>query len=71
MTLIANLLLTIIQRQTKRPWSFSGLATMMRILLMHYVSLTFFDEPEKGWADVLTQYAKSPPKQEAIQTQLF
>jgi hypothetical protein len=70
-TLIVNLLLTIIQRQIHHPWSFSGLATMMRILLMHYVSLAFFDEPERGWADVLVQYAKSPPKQEAIQTMLF
>ena len=70
-TLIANLLLTIIQRQIHHPWSFSGLATMMRILLMHYVSLAFFDEPERGWADILVQYAKSPPKKEAIQTMLF
>lgn len=70
-TLIANLLLTIMQRQIKHPWSFSGLATMMRILLMQYVSLAFFEEPERAWADVLAQYIKSPPKLEAIQTQLF
>ena len=70
-TLIANLLLTIMQRQIKHPWSFSGLATMMRILLMQYVSLAFFEEPERAWADVLAQYTKSPPKLEAIQTQLF
>ena len=70
-TLIANLLLTIIQRQIKHPWSFSGFATMVRILLMHYVSLTFFEEPESGWAEVLAQYAKSPPKKQAIQTLLF
>ena len=59
------------QRQIKHPWSFSGLATMMRILLMQYVSLAFFEEPERAWADVLAQYTKSPPKLEAIQTQLF
>lgn len=44
---------------------------MLRILLMHYVSLAFLEGPESGWADVLAQYAKSPPKLEAIQTQLF
>ena len=66
-----NLLLTIIQRQIKHPWIFSGFATMLRILLMHYVSLAFLEGPESGWADVLAQYAKSPPKLEAIQTQLF
>ena len=33
-TLIANLLLMVIQKRIKRPWSFSGLATMIRIMLM-------------------------------------
>ena len=36
-TLIANLLLTLVQRGLKRHWSFSGLATMMRIILMLYI----------------------------------
>ena len=31
-TLIANLLLMIIQKRIKRPWSFSGLATIVRIM---------------------------------------
>ena len=35
-TLIANLLLMIIQKRIKRSWSFSGLATMVRIMLMYY-----------------------------------
>ena len=34
-TLIANLLLMVIQKRIKRTWSFSGLATMIRIMLMY------------------------------------
>lgn len=33
-TLIANLLLMVIQKRVKRTWSFSGLATMVRIMLI-------------------------------------
>ena len=47
-TLIANLLLMVIQKRIKRTWSFSGLATMFRIMIMYYVNCyTFFEEPEK------------------------
>jgi hypothetical protein len=42
-TLIANLLMTMLQRRLERPWSFSGLATIVRIVLMYYINLdTFF-----------------------------
>jgi hypothetical protein len=44
---------------------------MMRILLMHYVGLSFFEEPESGWQAVLAAYAESPPKTQTIQQQLF
>ena len=60
-TLIANLLLMVIQKRIKRTWSFSGLATMLRIMLMYYVNCyTFFEEPEKDWAKIL-QDKESPP----------
>ena len=53
-TLIANLLLMVIQKRIKRPWSFSGLATMIRIMLMYYVNCyTFLEEPEKDWAKMV------------------
>lgn len=43
-TLIANLLMTLLQRRLTRPWSFSGLSTMVRIVLMHYINMdTFFE----------------------------
>lgn len=38
-TLIANLLLSVLQSTLKRRWSFSGLATIVRIVLMYYLNL--------------------------------
>lgn len=62
-TLIANLLIMVLQKRIKRPWSFSGLATMVRIMLMHYVNCyTFFEEPEKDWLAILKSNESAPPK---------
>ena len=62
-TLIANLLLMVMQKQLKRTWSFSGLATMVRITLMNYVDFySLFNFPEKDWEDLLARMgqARSP-----------
>lgn len=49
-TLIANLLLMVMQKGLTRSWSFSGLATMVRITLMYYVDFySLFNHPEKDW----------------------
>jgi hypothetical protein len=62
-TLIANLLLLVIQKRIKRPWSFSGLATMFRIMLMYYVDCyTFLENPEKDWAALMEKAAEPPPE---------
>lgn len=62
-TLIANLLLMVMQKRIKRKWSFSGLATMVRIMLMYYVNLyTFLEDPEKDWAKLLSD-ADPPPEE--------
>ena len=62
-TLIANLLLMVIQKRIKRSWSFSGLATMIRIMLMYYVNCyTFLEEPEKDWAKMLEEAREIPPE---------
>lgn len=61
-TLIANLLLMILKRGLMRSWSFSGLATMVRIVLMYYVDFySLFNPPEKDWEMLLNQSSKSPP----------
>ena len=62
-TLIANLLLMVMQKRIRRTWSFSNLATMFRIMLMYYVnSYTFFEEPEKDWAKILKDWELQPPE---------
>lgn len=38
------------QKELTRSWSFSGLATMVRITLMYYVDFySLFNHPEKDW----------------------
>lgn len=60
-TLIANLLLMVMQRGLKRSWSFSGLATMVRISLMYYVDFySLFNHPEKDWESILESASGIP-----------
>ena len=60
-TLIANLLLMVMQKRLSRRWSFSGLATMMRITLMYYVDFySLFNNPEKDWEEMLKSINKPP-----------
>ena len=52
-TLIANLLLMVMQKRLTRSWSFSGLATLTRIVLMYYVDFySLFNNPEKDWENM-------------------
>ena len=61
-TLIANLLLMVMQRGLTRSWSFSGLATMVRINLMYYVDFySLFNHPEKDWQAILASASDAPP----------
>ena len=63
-TLIANLLLMVMQKRLQRPWSFSGLATMVRITLMDYVDFySLFNFPEKDWEDILAKTGQSSTEQ--------
>ena len=60
-TLIANLLLMIMQKGLTRSWSFSGLATMVRITLMYYVDFyRLFNHPEKDWEACLKATSDIP-----------
>lgn len=62
-TLIANLLLMVMRKGLKRQWSFSGLATMVRITLMYYVDFnSLFNNPEKDWKIILSEDFGTPPK---------
>lgn len=61
-TLIANLLLSLLQSTLQRLWNFSGLATMVRIVMMEYLNLNnFFNMPDADMKRVLEAAAESPP----------
>ena len=49
-TLIANLLMTVIQKKLKRNWAFSNLVSFCKIHLFNYIHLlSFLENPEKDW----------------------
>lgn len=61
-TLIANLLLSVLQSSLTRAWSFSGLATMVRIVMMYYINLeSFFNQPDADLKKMLAEASESPP----------
>ena len=61
-TLIANLLLSVLQSKLKRQWSFSGLATIVRIVLMYYLNLEkFLNQPDADLNIMLAEASESPP----------
>lgn len=61
-TLIANLLLTIVRKRVKREWSFSNLVTMVRQTMMYYINIySFCEDPEKAWLENIAQNNLSPP----------
>ena len=66
-TLIGNLLMTLLQRRLTRPWSFSGLATMVRIILMYYINMdTFFERPDEDLKLLLKQTSEEPLEEENL-----
>lgn len=67
-TLIANLLLSLLQSSLERSWSFSGLATIVRLVLMHYLNMqSFFNQPDADLKIMLAQAAQPPPRERESQ----
>jgi len=63
-TLIANLLLSLLQSSLERRWSFLGLATMVRIVLMYYLNMqAFFNQPDADLKIMLAHAAETPPEE--------
>lgn len=63
-TLIANLLLSVLQNKQTRRWSFSGLATMVRVVLMYYLNLEkFLNQPDADLKIKLADASESPPEE--------
>lgn len=49
-TLIANLLMTIVQKRLKRSWAFSNLVSFCKIHLFNYIHLlNFLENPDRDW----------------------
>lgn len=66
-TLIANLLLSVLQSKLKRRWSFSGFATIVRIVLMYYLDLEkFLNQPDADLNIMLAEASESPPESTQI-----
>ena len=62
-TLIANLLISLLQSSLERRWSFSGLVTMLRIVLMYYLNIqNFFNKPDEDLKLMLLNAAEPPPE---------
>lgn len=69
-TLIDNLLITLLQKGVSRSWSFSGLATIVRIMLMYYIVVQgFLEHPEKDWEEALAAILESPPEADEAEKQ--
>jgi hypothetical protein len=48
--LIANLLMTVIQKKLKKSWAFSNLVSFSKIHLFNYIHLiNFLENPDKDW----------------------
>jgi predicted RNA-binding protein with RPS1 domain len=48
--LIANLLMTVVQKRLKRSWAFSNLVSFCKIHLFNYIHLfRFLENPEREW----------------------
>lgn len=66
-TLIANLLIMLLKSGIKRGWSFSGLATILRLVLLSYLNpYTLFENPEADWSKIEEEMASSPPPEPSL-----
>ncbi len=55
-SMIANLLVSIIKSKIKRKWAFSNLVSLIRMHLMNYINIyKFLEEPEKSWRILITE----------------
>jgi len=53
-SMIANLLITLLKNKIKRKWAFSNLVSLIRMHLMNYINIyKFLEAPEKSWENVL------------------
>ena len=52
-SMIANLLVTLLKNKIKRKWAFSNLVSLIRMHLMDYINIyKFLENPEKSWQEI-------------------
>jgi hypothetical protein len=58
-SLIANLLLTVVKSKIKRGWAFSNMISIIRLHLMNYIDIyKFLNDPEKAWLKIVREKRK-------------
>ena len=56
-SMIANLLVTMMKKRVKRKWAFSNLVSLIRMHLMDYINIyKFLENPEKSWRNVIKNH---------------
>ena len=65
--LIANLLLTVVNRKVQRRWAFSNLVTAVRQMLMYYVDIfSFLENPEQTWELINARRCRPPEAKQLL-----
>jgi hypothetical protein len=55
-SLIANLLISVVKSRLKRNWSFSNMTSIIRQHLMNYINIySFLNNPEKAWLRIIAK----------------
>lgn len=58
-SMIANLLVSIVKSRVKRKWAFSNLVSLIRMHLMNYINIyNFLENPEKSWQVLINKRQK-------------
>jgi hypothetical protein len=54
--MLANLLITLVRSNVKRPWAFSNMVSVIRQQLMSYINIYCFPEdPEGSWRSIINK----------------
>jgi len=65
-SLIANLLISVVKSRLERNWSFSNMTSIIRQHLMNYINIyKFLNDPERAWLSIIEK------KKEEYQNSLF
>lgn len=55
-TMLANLLITLVRSKVKRSWAFSNMVSIIRQQLMNYINIyAFLENPEKSWLEIIKE----------------